>query len=230
MHGGNDVVTEVVGGVRVFFIGDEIGTQFLPGEDVNAHGGLVAARVGRLLLELGDGAVLVHKHEAETGGLFPLDFAHGDGAGRFLLFVEGQHVGVVHLVDVVAGQHDDVFGVVLVDKVDVLVDGVCGALVPVGPLDLLIGGQDVDAAVGAVEVPGFAVADVVVQLKGLILGEDTDREDARVDAVGQREVDDTVLSAEGDRRFGDLVGQDAESAALAASQKHGDAFVFTCHK
>ena len=230
MHGGDDVVAEVVGGLGVVLVGDEVLAEFGPGEDIDAHGGLVGARVRRFLLELGDGAVLVDDHETETGGFLPLDLTHGDGAGSVLLFVEGEHVGVIHLVDVVAGQDHDVLGVVFVDEVDVLVDSICGAFVPVRALDLLIRGQDVDSAVRAVEVPGLAVADVVIQLKGLVLGQDADRIDAGVYAVRQREVDDPVLSAEGDRRFGDLVGQDAESAALAACQQHGDAFVFTCHK
>ena len=54
-----------------------------------------------------------------------------------------EHELVVHLVDVVAGEDDDVLGLLAADGVDVLVDGVGGALVPV-LADALHGGKDLD--------------------------------------------------------------------------------------
>ena len=57
--------------------------------------------------------------------------------------VEAQHAGVVHLVDVIAREHDDVLRVLARDRVEVLVDGVGGAEIPV-LADTLLRRQDLD--------------------------------------------------------------------------------------
>ena len=64
-----------------------------------------------------------------------------------------------------------------------------------------------NTAVQAVKVPRLAVADVLVQNEGLILGQDAHRVNVRIDTVGQREVDDTILSAKRNCRLGELLGQ-----------------------
>ena len=48
----------------------------------------------------------------------------------------------------------------------------------------------------------------------------------RVDAVGQGEVDNTILTAEGNGRLGRVLRQDLQPAALAASKKHGYTVLF----
>ena len=141
----------------------------------------------------------------------------------------GQHIAVIHLIDVVAGQHQHILGIVALDKVDVLIDGVGGTLIPIGALIALIGGQDVNAGVHTVQIPRLTGADVVVQLQRLILSEHAHRLDAGIDTVGQGEVDDAVLTAVGYCRFGNLAGQRVQTAALAASQQHGDTFLLTKH-
>ena len=64
-----------------------------------------------------------------------------------LFLVEAQEVGIVLLADLIAGQDDHILGIVAVDEADVLVDGVCSALVPVGAVCLLVRGQGVHTAV-----------------------------------------------------------------------------------
>ena len=81
-----------------------------------------------------------------------------------------------------------------------------------------------DAAVGAIQIPGLAVAQVAVQLQGAVLGEDADGVDAGVDTVGQGEVDDAVLAAEGNGGLCHMAGQGVQAAALAAGQQHGNHF------
>ena len=139
-----------------------------------------------------------------------------------MLQMLSEHVGVVHLVDVVAGEDQYVFRVIVLDKADVLVDGVGragepGALLP----RALIGGQDVHAAVGHVQVPGLAVADVAVELQGAVLGQNADGVNAGVGTVGQGKVDDAVLAAEGDAGLGHVLRQRVETRALSACQQHG---------
>ena len=124
-------------------------------------------------------------------------------------------------------QNQDVFRVVLLQKVQILIDGVGGALVPAALLVLLnIGGEHMDPAVGHVQVPGQAGAYVCVQLLGFVLGQYAHGVNARVDAVGKGEVDDAVFAPKGDGRFGHLTGQGLQPAALAAGQQHGNTFLF----
>ena len=118
-----------------------------------------------------------------------------------------QHDLVVHLVDMVAGQHDDMVDAVVLQDVDVLVDRVGGALVPLRLRDALARRQDVEALVALrpQEVPAaLQMADQAVRL---VLGRHADAADARVQRVGQREVDDPGLAAEIDRGLGAPVGQ-----------------------
>ena len=181
----------------------------------------------RLLLKLVDLAVLVGVHNAEALGLLQSHLQHGDGAGGLGLLVLGHHVGVVHLIDVVAGEDDHIVRVVQVQEADVLIDGVGGALVPGALISLPhVGGQDVHAAVGPVQIPGLAGADVAVQLQGAVLGEHAHGVDAGVDAVGQGKVNDAVLPAEWDGGLGHLAGEGVEPAALSARQQHGHNFFF----
>ena len=76
------------------------------------------------------------------------------------------------------------------------------------------------AAIGAVQVPGLARADVAVQLQRTVLGQNAHCVDAGVDTVGQGKVDDAVLAAEGDRGLCYMAGQGVKPAALPSGQQH----------
>ena len=89
-----------------------------------------------------------------------------------------------------------------------------------------IGRQNAHAAVGVVEIPGLAVADVLIEFQGLVLGEDAHGVDVGIHAVGKGKVDDAVLTAKGNGRFGGVLRQDLEPAALAAGQEHRDTALF----
>ncbi len=81
-------------------------------------------------------------------------------------------LGVVHLVDVVAGEDHDVLRPLFLDGVDVLVDGVGGALIPV-LVDALLRRDDLDElAQFAAEIGLPAEVDVPVEAHRLVLGED----------------------------------------------------------
>ena len=70
------------------------------------------------------------------------------------------------------------------------------------------------AAIGPVQVPGLARADVAVQLQRTVLGQNANSINAGVDTVGQGKVDDAVLAAEGDRGLCYMAGQGVKTAAL----------------
>ena len=144
-----------------------------------------------------------------------LEAAHGHvGLARH---VRRQHRAVVHLVDVVAGQDQHVLGVVGRDDVQVLPHRIGGAGVP-GGLQPLLGRQQLHelAELAAQLTP--AALDVQQQRVRLVLREHADAADARVDAVGQRKVDDAELAAEGHRRLGPPQGELFQAAAAPAGQ------------
>src|SRR6202008_4944244 len=62
--------------------------------------------------------------------LFHRNLNRGDGDLRSGVDVLLEHLRVVHLVDVIAGEDEDKFRTLAADGVDVLVDSVGGALIP----------------------------------------------------------------------------------------------------
>ena len=110
--------------------------QHLDVEDVDAHRGQAPGWPGgrclRLLEEAGQPILLVDLQDAEAAGFLRRDSrCTAERRAGAALAVEAQHLRVVHLVDVVAGQHDQVPRVLAQDRVEVLVDRVGGAEVPV---------------------------------------------------------------------------------------------------
>jgi len=132
-----------------------------------------------------------------------------------------EHDLVVHFIDVVAGEDDDVLGRVGLDDVDVLVDGIRRAGIPLILRDALAGREDVEALVapGPQEVP--AVLKMPDEAVGLVLGGDADAADARIDRIRQSEVDDPGLAAEIDGGLGAAVGQFEQPAPAPARQDIG---------
>ena len=116
----------------------------------------------------------------------------------------------------VTGEDQYVFGIKPGDKGQILINGIGSALIPLRFFALRVGGQNLGAAVGLVKTPGLAVADVLIQLLRLILGEDTNSIDAGIDAVGEGKVNNAVLAAEGNGRLCGVLGEDLQAAALSA--------------
>src|SRR5690606_7080678 len=112
-------------------------------------------------------------------------------------------------------EHEDRLGPVLLDDAEILEHRVGRASVPPFAV-LLLGRHDVD------ELSEFAVkispaaAYMLNQGVCLVLRQDEDLADARVDAVGQGEVDDAVLAAERRRGFRPAVRHLHETLAAAA--------------
>ena len=121
----------------------------------------------------------------------------------------------------VSGEDQYILRIVAADEPQVLVNGVGRSQEPFGALRALIGRQYMHPAEFQIHVPGFAPAQVVIQLQRLVLRQDTDGIDVGVGAVGQREVDDPVLASEWDRGFGSRLRQRDQPAALTTGQKHG---------
>ena len=135
----DDVLAEVVLGIWIFGIGDEDGQQKLGVKKVDAHGGVYFVRmqarrfrVGRFFLKTNDAPVVIGFNHTKTtrsflGGNF--ECRHGDFGAGFDVLLE--HLLVIHFVDVIAGKDEDEIGLFGANGINVLVDGVRGALIPV---------------------------------------------------------------------------------------------------
>ena len=113
---GDDVLAEIVAGIGVGGVAAELLEQECGVEHVDAHAGERhgrLARHGRRILRLfderADVVVVVDMHDAEGGGFAHRDLEASHRHVGVLLDVLHQHRLVVHLVDVIAGQDDDVF-------------------------------------------------------------------------------------------------------------------------
>jgi hypothetical protein len=131
-----------------------------------------------------------------------------------------QHLGVVHLVDVVAREDQRVFRPVLLEGVDVLEHRVSGALVPAAA-DALLRRDVVDElAQGIGEEREPPPLDVTVQGVRLVLGQDVDLGKPRVHAVREGEVDDSVHAAEGNRGLRPVLRERIEALTPASGQDY----------
>src|SRR5258708_5939518 len=111
------------------------------------------------------------------------------------LLMEGDHRAIVHAIDVVTGKDEHIVAARFHDEVQILVNCVGGALVPIRLLAPDIGLEQANAALLPVQVPGLTDADMIVQRVGTILGQYGDINDAGIDAVAQGKINTAVLTA-----------------------------------
>jgi len=161
-------------------------------------------------------------HDAEEVRFLDRDPADRHRGFGLVAQVEVDQPREVHLVDMVAGEHDHEVGFIPADVAEVLVDRVRRAPIPVAAAHPLVGRKDADLARAPDQAPGLAVADVVGERIGEVLGQDADALDAGVHDRAQGEVDQPVDPAEGDGRLGPVPDQDVEAAPHAAGQDHGE--------
>ena len=134
--------------------------------------------------------------------------------------MRGDHVLEVHPVELIAGEDQHVLDARLLDVAEVLPHGVGRALIPVGVVERLLGGQDLDEA--AVErVEGVRAADVAVQADRVELRQHVAAVQAAVDAVRQGDVDQPILARHRHGRLGAVLGQRIKPRALSAAEHQG---------
>ena len=145
-----------------------------------------------------------------------------DGDVGALLDMLLQHAFVVHLVDVISGEKHDEFGIVQLDDVDVLINGVSRSEVPVRLRDALARRQDIETLVPlrTKEVP--AHLQMPDQAVSLVLGCNRDPANSGVHRVGEGKIDDARFSAEIYRRLGAPVGKLKEPTSATARKNEGE--------
>src|SRR6266567_4140556 len=138
-----------------------------------------------------------------------------------------QHLGVVHLVNVVAGKNKDELRAFAANRINILVHRVRGPLIPLfRNAHLRRQNFDVFAETGQY---GPAVADVPAQTERFVLCKNENLPQSGVDAVGQRNVDDPVERTNRTRGFCAIPRQRPQSLALASCQQHHNGIAHILH-
>src|SRR5579864_990092 len=129
------------------------------------------------------------------------------------------HLAVIHLVDMIAGKNEHMLGLLGADGINILVNRVGRALIPLvaHPLHRRQHFHEL-AYLAAQDIPAFA--DVPVEGESLVLGKNVDAAQVGVQAIGKGDVDDAVDAAEGDRGLGAITSERIESLAGAACQEN----------
>ena len=152
-------------------------------------------------------------HDAELIRLVDRHRQRRDGDRRLALHVKLDHLLDVHPVDVVRAEDRDQVRLGIVDKIEILKNRVGGALVPQLAHPHLGRHRD-DEVIGQHPAELPSVLEMLDQRLRAPLDEHVDRVDARVDEVGENEIDDAVFAAERDRRLGAIAGQGMKPGAL----------------
>src|SRR5690606_2419307 len=128
-------------------------------------------RIGDFLVESEDAAFAVDFEDAEAFRVALRDHDRADGQRGAVLEVTGEHPPIIHAVDVVAREDEDVARLLLLDRVDVLVDRVGRAAVPLLATPVVRRARaDELLEPSRQEVP--AEADVLLERPRLVLRED----------------------------------------------------------
>ena len=237
---GNDarenVFAEVVTRLGVFGIGQQNRDHQVGIENVDAHGG--AAMPGMVRGFLGSWRVFLRKpamrqslsvsitpncRAASSTGIWMVATVTSAPESDMLF----KHAAVIHFIDVIAGQNENVFGAFAADGIDVLVHGVGGALIPLlGDAHLRGKNFDVFAEPGERRP---ARANMAIEAEGFVLGENKNPAQIGIDAVGKGDVDDAVESAEGHGRLGAVARQRPQAFALTAGEKDSDGVAHIGH-
>ena len=142
----------------------------------------------------------------------------GDDAVRPPRLHVGEHIGVIHPVDVVARQDHEELRPGGAQDVEILVNRIGRAAVPGRLVEPLLRRQQIEKFVhlGAQKRP--AHLQMPQQAVRFVLGEDSDATDVRIEAIRQRKIYDAELAAEKHGGLGAAVRQLFEAAAAAARQ------------
>ena len=155
-----------------------------------------------------------------------LGLAHGKGGdGRLGLGFEMMldHLLEVHPIELIAREDEDEVVAVLGKIRDVAAHGVGRALIPALVLHRLLGGEHFDEA-AAERVKLVSVGDMPVQADGVELRQHEDPAETGVDAVGDRDVDQSIFTGD---RYGGLtarLGQWKQARSSAAAEDQADDF------
>ena len=105
---------------------------------------------------------------------------------------------------------------------------ICRALVPARVLRRLLSGKNLNEAISKT-VKLVAARDVAVQRLAVKLGQNVDLAKTAVKAIADRDIDQTIFTAQWHRRLRALLGQGKKAGTGAAAHNNGQSFVLEGH-
>jgi hypothetical protein len=121
----------------------------------------------------------------------------------------------------IAGKDQDIIELPALDEKEVVVDGVGRTAIPAGAGPTEIRLQNNHSAVSlAIEIPGTAMSDMIVERMRTILSQDGNIEEAGIHTVTQRKVDDAILAGKRDGGLGALARENTQALALPPGEDH----------
>jgi hypothetical protein len=113
---------------------------------------------------------------------------------------------------VISGKNHYVLRLLRTDRVDVLINGVGGALIPL-VADPLHGREDFNELPDLAPEYVPALPDMAVERERLVLSEDVDAPEIGVEAVGKSDIDDPIYAPEGHCGLGAIPSEGIKSLA-----------------
>src|SRR6185436_4428274 len=102
-----------------------------------------------------------------------------------------------------------------------LADGIRGSLKPFGAVNGLFRREHFDMS-PVKRIESIAIRDVTIQRCRVVLRQDEDPFQSRVEAVADGDIDQAILSAKWNRGFGTILCQRKEPLPCATRQNNGD--------
>src|ERR1700730_1007635 len=230
-----NVFAEIVTRLGIFRIREQDRDHQVGIENIDAHGraamaGLVRRLFGyrRFFLEAHDAPVFIGFNNAELQrGLLRGNLNGGHGNIRAGIDMLLEHAAVVHFVNVIAGENENVLRTLAADGINILIHRVGGALVPLLRHSHLRR-QYFDILAEA-RKRGPSRANVAIEAEGFVLREHEHAPQIRVDAIGKRDIDDAIESAERNRWLGTIARQRPQPFTLASRKKYSDGVAHIGH-
>ena len=189
-------------------------------ENVNAHGSQIALWFCRLLLEFHDTAFGIAIHDTKARCLFPGYTKYTNGNISLASLMCCQHLCIIHGIDMVTRKNQHIIWIYSINKVEILINCICCALVPVSPLIASIWWQNKYTARLLVKVPCVTGAKISMKLQRTILSQYTNCSNTGISAIRKREIDNTILSTKWNCWLSNILGEGTKAAALATCQNH----------
>jgi len=140
-----------------------------------------------------------------------------------------KHFGIIHFIDMVTTQYNDIFWIVPFNESHILINGIGSSLIPGSTSCGLIRRQNMHTAMHLIQIPRLSIPDILIQYQRLILRQYSDGIHTRIGAIGERKINNTIFSAIRNCWFCHFLCQCIQTAALPACQKHSDTFFLDFH-
>ena len=156
----------------------------------------------------------IDRHQAEFGGPALIHRHHRKGDVGLGLTVPLDEVGIIHPVQVIAGQNQILIDIPLREEPNILAHGVGRSFEPTRAFGSLLSREYFDKSLGETSSQsGIGAGNMPVERGGIKLCQNVNSLDIGVDTITDRNIDQAILGAQRHRRLGAQLGQGIEPGA-----------------